>query len=113
MLSTVVIDALIKQCDAYTYLERLGYIMIGSTCIPYALAMVCFYYAGKHYVQFKTCMQYCKSTTLEKINIEDFMEAKVVRRKTFTVFVSRNHKQQSFVKEVSNSPLLRPSRPTF
>jgi hypothetical protein len=80
MLATVAIDALVKQFDAYTHLERLGYIMVGSTCIPYALAIVCFLIAGKHYVDFKTCLYHCKSATLENIKIKDFMDMKVVNR---------------------------------
>jgi hypothetical protein len=92
MLATVAIDALVKSCDAYTYLERLGYIMVASTCIPYALAMVCFLIAGKHYVEFKTCMYHCKTATLEKIKIDDFINMQIVNRnvKGGTVSVKRS-----------------------
>ncbi len=80
MLATVAIDALVKRVDAYNHLERLGYIMVGSTCIPYSLAIVCFLIAGKHYVEFKTCLYHCKSATLENIKIEDYMDMKIVDR---------------------------------
>ena len=92
MLATVVIDLLVKHFDAYNHLERLGYIMVGCTCIPYALAIICFLFAGKHYVEFKKCMYHCKSATLENIKIEDFMDMKVVKRnsKGGTVSVRRS-----------------------
>ena len=90
MLATVAIDALVKNYDAYTHLDRLGYIMVGSTCIPYALAIICFFFAGKHYVEFKTRLMHCKSATLEKIKIEDFIDMKVIKRNRATVSVRRN-----------------------
>jgi hypothetical protein len=34
MIATVVKDAQVKATDAYTHLERLGYILVGLTCIP-------------------------------------------------------------------------------
>jgi hypothetical protein len=80
MLATVAIDQLVKTFDAYTHLERLGYIMVGCTCIPYAIAIICFLFAGKHYVEFKTCLYHCKSATLENIKIDEFLDMKVVKR---------------------------------
>lgn len=56
MIATVIIDILVKATDGYQYLDRLGYIMVGSTCIPYCLAIICFLRAGKHYSDFKTCL---------------------------------------------------------
>jgi hypothetical protein len=76
MIATVLIDALVKATDAYTHLERLGYIMVGSTCIPYLLAILCFLRAGKHYSDFKTCLNYCKQATLSNLKIEEFMDMK-------------------------------------
>lgn len=89
MLSTVVIDALIRSCDGYTHLERLGYIMVGNTCIPYALAMICFYFAGQHYVDFRKCLYHCKGATLDFINLDDYMDVTVIKRNTLKVQFTR------------------------
>lgn len=80
-IATVVIDQLVQAVDAYTHLERLGYIMIASTCIPYIFAIPCFYIAGKHYVEFKKCLDYCKGATLDKINLNDYKNMEIIERK--------------------------------
>lgn len=63
--------------------------MVGSTCIPYILAIICFKIAGKHYVDYRKCLFYCKSATLDVIKLENYMEMEVIERNTFKVFVSR------------------------
>ena len=90
MIATVVIDELVKATDGYKHLDRLGYILVGSTCIPYLLAIFCFWRAGKHYSDFKTCLHYCKQATLQNIKIEDFMNIKSIHRNTQGVTVRRS-----------------------
>jgi hypothetical protein len=81
--------------------------MVGSTCIPYALAIICFLIAGKHYVEFKTCLYHCKSATLDNIKIDDFMDMQVVKRndKGGTVSVRRSRLNLDLIQEEP--------RPTF
>lgn len=94
MLATILIDYLISLTAAYTHLERLGYILTLSTCLPYALSIICFQRAGKHYSDFKRCLYYCKSATLEKVKIEDYVGHRVVKRDTEHVSV---RKKASFI----------------
>ncbi len=82
MIATVVIDAVARNLEAYIHLERLGYIMVASTCIPYFLAIICFMRAGKHYLDFRKCLHYCKEATLANIKIKDYLEFKIVERKS-------------------------------
>ncbi len=91
-IATVVIDQLVEAVDAYNHLERLGYIMVASTCIPYTLAIPCFYIAGKHYVEFKKCLAYCKSATLDKINLNDYKNMEVLERKSSMVKIRRTNR---------------------
>jgi hypothetical protein len=100
MLATVIIDQLIDWTDGYTHLERLGYIMTGSTCIPYAIAIVCFYRAGHYYSQFKTCLYYCKSATLDRVKIDDYLGHEVIRRGSDTVTI---RKRASFIENIVNA----------
>ena len=64
--------------------------MVGCTCVPYFLAILCFLRAGKHYADFKTCLMYCKKETLSNINIEQFMDMKEIQRNTHGVTVKRS-----------------------
>ncbi|CDW91861.1 UNKNOWN [Stylonychia lemnae] len=89
-IATVVIDQLIDAFDAYNHLERLGYIMVANCCIPYITAIPCFYIAGKNYEEFKKCLHYCKSTTLERIKLEEFKNYQVINRENQKVMVKRS-----------------------
>lgn len=70
--------------------------MVFATCIPYALAVICFYIAGKHYVEFKKCLYYCKTATLQNIDINDFMDIKVLERTNSMVKIKRSFICKSF-----------------
>ena len=99
-LATVVVDYFIKAFDAYKHLERLGYIIVANTCIPYAIAIVCFYFAGQHYVEFKKCLHYCKTATLSTINIEDYKNMKIVNRRESMVVIRRKSLGQILEEDV-------------
>jgi hypothetical protein len=86
-IATVVVDKIISACDAYTHLQRLGFIMVGNTCIPYAISIVCFYFAGKHYTEYKKCLHYCKTATLANVNLDDYKDFKVIERKRSVIII--------------------------
>lgn len=105
MIATVVVDQLVEATDAYTYLNRLGYIMIAMTCIPYCSAIVCFYFAGKHYTDYKKCQQYCREATLKDINIAEYLDMKVVGRTKSMVKVRKSHMTFSVSKQKRSEQL--------
>ena len=86
-VATLVVGAILEGLDAknnpYTY----GLIITANTVIPCILAVFCFARAGKHYVDFKKCLYYCKESNLDGIDIEDYRDYQVMERKEGSVIL--------------------------
>ena len=73
--------------------------MVVSICGPNLLAAYCFYEGGKYYRDFKKCLYYCREATMAGINLNEYMNMKIVKRDSEKVIIK---KSASFAEKYSN-----------